>query len=159
MVTVIQRVSQTSVTVASGKHAEIGKGLLILLGIGKGDMKGDAEHLAEKIVRLRIFEDNKGRMNRSLLDVHGSALVVSQFTLLADTSRGSRPGFEDAAPPDQAEALYDYFVERVRSLGVPAQTGVFGAHMDVLLTNSGPVTLILKSPPAGRDRKTGGTSG
>lgn len=157
MVTVVQRVSKASVT-TEGKAAEIEAGLLILLGIGREDDEDDALGLAEKVVGLRIFEDEKGKMNRSLLDIRGEALVVSQFTLLANLSRGRRPSFEAAAPPDRAEKLYDRFVEEVRSLGVPTQTGVFGAPMNVQLTNSGPVTLMVHSPDRsgqGKDRRKG----
>jgi D-tyrosyl-tRNA(Tyr) deacylase len=145
MITVVQRVSQASVTIDSRCCSEIGEGLLILVGVGKGDIKTDAEELAGKITHLRIFGDEKGRMNRSLMDIQGSALVVSQFTLLADTSRGRRPGFDDAAPPDQAEALYNHFVEKVRVQGINTQTGVFGAFMQVQLINNGPVTLLLQN--------------
>lgn len=152
MVAVVQRVSEASVTTEE-KVAEIGEGLLILLGIGAQDDEREAHAMAEKVVQLRIFEDEQGKMNRSLLDIGGEALVVSQFTLLANLDRGRRPSFEAAAPPNRAEKLYDRFVEQVRFLGVPAETGVFGAHMQVALTNSGPVTLVVHSPGGKRQGK------
>lgn len=145
MVAVLQRVDRASVTVEERKVSEIEEGLLILLGIGKTDSRKAADKLSEKIVHLRIFEDENGRMNRSLLDIQGSVLVVSQFTLLANTERGRRPGFDDAAPPDHAEPLVTYFVEQIRSMGVRALSGEFGAHMQVRLTNDGPVTIVLES--------------
>lgn len=147
MITVIQRVACASVTIDSKKICKIGEGLLILLGAAKGDSHDHAEDLGEKVAHLRIFEDEKGKMNRSLIDTCGSALVVSQFTLLANTARGRRPGFEEAAPPGEARGLYDAFVDKIRSMGIPTQTGLFGATMQVDLTNSGPVTLILESRP------------
>lgn len=153
MVTVVQRVSKASVT-TEGKAAKIDSGLLIFLGIGREDDADDALALAEKVVHLRIFEDEKGKMNRSLLDIRGQALVVSQFTLLANLGRGRRPSFEAAAPPERAEELYDRFVEKVRSLGVPTQTGVFGAFMNIELTNAGPVTLMVHSPDKDRQEKS-----
>jgi D-tyrosyl-tRNA(Tyr) deacylase len=145
MVAVLQRVLQASVTIDSRPFSEIGKGLLILLGVSRGDEEKTADELAEKVARLRIFEDDQNKMNRSLLDTRGSALVVSQFTLLADTTRGRRPGFEEAAPPDRAEELYQRFVKTLHTLGVPAETGLFGSAMEVHLVNDGPVTLILDS--------------
>jgi D-tyrosyl-tRNA(Tyr) deacylase len=144
LITVVQRVSRASVTTPLGRD-EIGKGLLVLLGVRLEDCEQDADELAAKIVHLRIFEDEQGKMNRSLLDERGSILVISQFTLLANTGRGRRPSFEQAAPPAQAVPLYDRFVEKIRSFGIVARTGVFGAHMDVELINEGPVTLILRS--------------
>jgi D-tyrosyl-tRNA(Tyr) deacylase len=120
---------------------EIGRGLLVLLGVGPDDATAEVEWLAEKVVNLRIFEDNEGKMNRSLLDAGGAMLVVSQFTLFGDCRKGRRPSFTDAAPPELAEQLYDEFVARTRSLGVEVATGVFRAHMNVALVNDGPVTL------------------
>ena len=140
---VCQRVSEARVRVADEVVAEIGAGLCILLGVARGDGEGDAERLAAKIARLRIFRDAEGRFDRSLVDVGGSALVVSQFTLLADTAKGNRPSFTDAAPPEEAEPLYERFCEALRTLGVPVEQGVFGARMRVELVNDGPVTILL----------------
>jgi D-aminoacyl-tRNA deacylase len=122
---------------------EIGAGLCVLLGVARGDTAEAAGRLAAKLARLRIFADEEGRFDRSLLDLGGSALVVSQFTLLADTSKGNRPSFTDAAPPDVAEPLYERFCHELRTLGVPVEQGVFGARMDVELVNDGPVTIVL----------------
>jgi len=144
MKAVIQRVSRGSVTVEGKVVSQIGEGLLILLGIGPADDEAVADQLAKKIVNLRIFEDEKEKMNLSLLDVSGEALVVSQFTLYADTSRGRRPSFIDAAKPDQAEPLVTYFAKYLIAQGVPTQMGVFGAHMKVELVNDGPVTIVLE---------------
>ncbi|MDX1764273.1 MAG: D-aminoacyl-tRNA deacylase [bacterium] len=152
MVTVVQRVSKASVT-TGGRVAEIAAGLLILLGVGRDDDDDAARSLATKVVQLRIFEDESGKMNRSLLDIRGEALVVSQFTLLANLERGRRPSFEAAAPPDRAEKIYHRFVEAVRALGVPTETGVFGAAMNVQLTNTGPVTLVVHSPNQSRQKR------
>jgi len=142
---VIQRVSRARVVIESREHSSIQLGILILLGVEKGDTAQDAHALAKKIVELRIFEDEAGKMNRSVLDVHGEILAVSQFTLLGDCRKGRRPSFDDAAPPDEARQLYDAFVESLRSTGVRVQTGVFQANMDVELVNQGPVTFILES--------------
>ena len=142
---VVQRVKQASVR-TEGHYAEIGGGMLILLGVAKGDGEKEAAWLAKKLSSLRIFEDSAGKMNLSLKDVGGEALVVSQFTLLADLSRGRRPGFDRAAPPKEAEELYGRFVELLRAEGVPVQTGVFGARMEVALVNDGPVTLVIDRP-------------
>jgi D-tyrosyl-tRNA(Tyr) deacylase len=139
----IQRVSHASVTVDGQQVASIGPGLLVLLGIAADDTRETAEQLARKIVELRIFDDEQGRMNRSLLDVGGQMLVVSQFTLLADCRKGRRPSFTAAAPPALAEQLYEYFVQCVRQTGISVATGIFRAMMDVSLTNCGPVTIIL----------------
>ena len=144
MKAVIQRVSRGSVTVEGKIVSEIGKGLLILLGIGPADTMGVVEQMAQKIVHLRIFEDEEEKMNLSLLDVKGEALVVSQFTLYADTSRGRRPSFINAAKPDLAEPLVTSFAHQMASLGVPTQMGVFGARMEVELVNDGPVTIVLE---------------
>jgi len=142
---VIQRVSRARVVIESREYSSIQLGILILLGVEKGDTAQDATALAKKIVELRIFEDEAGKMNRSVLDVHGEILAVSQFTLLGDCRKGRRPSFDDAAPPDEARQLYDAFVESLRSTGVRVQTGVFQANMDVELVNQGPVTFILES--------------
>jgi D-aminoacyl-tRNA deacylase len=141
---VIQRVSYGAVIVDNERTAEIGKGLVILVGIGHGDGEAQADWLAEKCANLRIFEDEAGKMNRSVLDIGGSALVVSQFTLYADAQKGRRPAFVDAAPPEQAEPLVDYFARRLRDFSVPVQTGIFQAHMRVEIHNDGPVTLSLE---------------
>jgi D-tyrosyl-tRNA(Tyr) deacylase len=141
---VLQRVTIGKVTVDGQTIAECGLGLVILLGIGPQDTEAQARLLAEKTANLRIFEDAQGKMNLSLLDVHGEAIVVSQFTLYADTRRGRRPSFTEAALPDQARPLVDYFAECLRGLGVPTQTGVFGAHMRLEIHNDGPVTIILE---------------
>lgn len=143
MKAVVQRVSASSVTVDGEQIAKIGRGLAVLLGIEKGDTTKDVNFLAEKIANLRIFEDNAGKMNLSVLDVHGEALVVSQFTLLGDCSKGRRPGFDKAASPDLADSLYNEFVEMLNACGVPVQTGRFGAKMLFDIANYGPVTLIL----------------
>ncbi len=121
----------------------IGPGLCVLLGVAREDAAADAERLAGKIARLRVFEDDGGRFDPSLLDVGGSALVVSQFTLIADTAKGNRPSFAGAAAPEQAEPLYEFFCTALRELGVPVETGVFGAKMQVELVNDGPVTIVL----------------
>ena len=143
MKAVVQRVSASSVTVDGEQIAKIGRGLAVLLGIEKGDTTKDVNFLAEKIANLRIFEDNAGKMNLSVLDVHGEALVVSQFTLLGDCSKGRRPGFDKAASPDLADSLYNEFVEMLNACGVPVQTGRFGAKMLFDIANYGPVTFIL----------------
>ena len=123
---------------------EIGAGLCVLLGVARGDTAADAERLAAKVANLRIFENEEGKFDRSLLDVSGAALVVSQFTLIADTDRGNRPSFSAAARPEQAQPLYERFCAGLRELGVPVETGVFGARMEVELVNDGPVTIILE---------------
>lgn len=137
----IQRVSEASVTVDGEVTGRIGRGLLVLLGVGTGDGTVEVEWLCEKLAGLRIFNDDAGKMNRSLVDVGGAMLVVSQFTLFGDARKGRRPSFTDAAPPELAERLYDDFVVRVRALGIEVATGVFRAQMDVALVNDGPVTL------------------
>ncbi len=146
MIAVVQRVSEAAVTVAEKTVGRIDKGLLVLLGVGKGDAEKDADYLADKIIGLRIFEDGNGKMNRSLTDVGGRMLVVSQFTLLGDCSKGRRPSFINAADPESANALYEYFSRRVARNGIEVETGRFGAMMAVSLVNDGPVTLILESP-------------
>lgn len=142
---VIQRVSEASVTVEGRVVGAIGQGLLILLGVGAGDGEAEAKLLAEKSANLRIFADDEGRFNRSLLDTGGEALVVSQFTLYADTRRGRRPSFSDAAPPEIAAPLVDAFANELRRLGIIVRTGQFGAMMQVALVNDGPVTILLDS--------------
>ena len=140
----IQRVSHASVTVEQQTISSIGKGLLILLGIGHRDGEEQVQFLAEKTANLRIFEDEQGKTNLSVLDVKGEAIVVSQFTLYADSRKGRRPSFIDAALPDVAEPLVNRFVELLRSHGVPTQTGKFGANMQVEIHNDGPVTIWLE---------------
>lgn len=142
---VIQRVKSSSVTVDGETVGSIGPGLMVLLGVAADDQERDAALLASKIINLRVFEDDQGKMNLSLLDTGGEMLVVSQFTLLADCSRGRRPSFIKAAGPDTARPLYRHFTKLVRQEGVTAATGRFGAMMDVALVNDGPVTLILES--------------
>lgn len=142
---VIQRVKESSVTIDGEVVGKIGAGLLVLLGVADDDGAADAEALAAKIPVLRIFEDDNAKMNRSLLDVGGSMLVVSQFTLLGDCRKGRRPSFIKAAQPDKATKLYNHFIDLVKNQGVTVETGRFGAMMDVALINDGPVTLILES--------------
>ena len=142
---VVQRVSAASVTVDGAVVGQIARGLLILLGVGQGDTRAEAVLLAEKIANLRIFADDAGRFNRSALDIGGAALVVSQFTLYADTRRGRRPSFSGAAQPDVAAPLVESFAAALRSRGLPVATGVFGAQMSVALANDGPVTIVLDS--------------
>ncbi|HOF86760.1 MAG TPA: D-aminoacyl-tRNA deacylase [Armatimonadota bacterium] len=145
---VVQRVSSASVTVEGKIVGAIGAGVLVLLGVGQGDDEADADYLAEKIAHLRIFLDDDGKMNRGLLDTGGAALVVSQFTLYGDARRGRRPGYSAAAPPDEADRLYQYFCARLRAHGVPVEQGVFQAMMRVALVNDGPVTILLDSGKA-----------
>ena len=136
---VVQRVSRARVTPGGA----IGGGLCVLLGLAGGDGEEQAARLAGKVARLRIFPDEAGRFDRSIIDVSGAALVVSQFTLIADTAKGNRPSFVDAAPPEQAEPLYERFCFELRALGVPVETGVFGEKMEVELVNDGPVTIVV----------------
>ena len=142
---VLQRVSEASVAVDGEIEASIGPGFLILLGVGEEDTEEDILRLAEKTVHLRIFEDETGKFNRSLLDIAGSVLVVSQFTLFANCRKGRRPSFTSAAKPDWAEPLYEEFIRTLRAKEIPVKTGVFGAMMDVRLVNQGPVTICLDS--------------
>jgi D-tyrosyl-tRNA(Tyr) deacylase len=142
---VVQRVREASVTVAGRAVARIGPGLLVLLGVGQGDTEQDAAHLAEKVVHLRIFPDDAGQMNRSVQDVAGALLVVSQFTLYGDARKGRRPSFAQASPPAEAERLYRRFVDGVSDSGLPVAQGIFQADMDVSLVNQGPVTILLDS--------------
>lgn len=141
---VLQRVRNGRVSVAGRVIAEIGPGVVILLGVGPQDGEEQAQYLAEKIATLRIFEDEQGKINRSLLEVGGAAIVVSQFTLYADTRKGRRPSFTDAAPPEIARPLVERFADLLRSQGVPTQTGEFGAHMLVEIANDGPVTIWME---------------
>jgi D-aminoacyl-tRNA deacylase len=142
---VIQRVSRARVTVNGQISGEIGHGLLVLLAVGHDDTETDATYFAEKIAGLRIFEDENGKMNRSVQDVGGSVLAVSQFTLYGDVRRGKRPSFDDAAPPEQARHLYEFFVQRIRAAGLRCETGRFQEMMQVELLNEGPVTILLDS--------------
>ena len=140
----LQRVSEAKVVVAGETIGACEKGLLILLGVQNGDTRKEAEFLADKCLQLRIFADDEGKMNRSLLDIQGELLVISQFTLYADTRRGRRPSFIDAALPEISEPLYEHFVECLRASGVKVATGSFGAEMQVSLVNDGPVTILLE---------------
>jgi len=142
---VIQRVNRSRVRVDGQTTGEIGQGLLILLGVGQGDTPKEADYLLEKIINLRIFEDAGGKMNLSLLETGGQLMVISQFTLYADCRKGRRPSFTDAAPPEEAQKLYDYFVGAARNRGLQVATGIFQALMEVELINFGPVTILLDS--------------
>lgn len=142
---VVQRVSRAQVTVNGEITGQIGLGLLVLLGVGRDDTEADAIYLAEKIAGLRVFEDDQGKMNRSVQDVEGSVLAVSQFTLYGDVRRGKRPSFDAAAPPERARQLYDFFVEQIRAAGLRCETGRFQEMMQVELVNEGPVTILLDS--------------
>ncbi len=142
---VVQRVASASVTVDGKLISEIGKGLLIFHGVAHEDTSADLDYLTNKVANLRVFEDDEGRMNRSLLEVGGEALVVSQFTLYGDCRKGRRPSFIDAAPPDKAEALYQQFIRALSNTGISVRSGIFQAMMDVELVNDGPVTILLDS--------------
>ena len=142
---VLQRVSSARVIIDNKEYSRIATGLLVLVGVEKDDTSSDAEMLARRIVELRIFEDDGGKMNRSVAEIGGHILAVSQFTLLGDCRKGRRPSFDPAAPAETARALYQEFVDRIRALGIPVSTGVFQAMMNVELTNNGPVTFILDS--------------
>ena len=144
----IQRVSRAEVRIAGKVEGSIGTGAVVLIGVATVDSHKDADYLADKLIHLRIFSDNNGKMNLSAMDVGAGLLLVSQFTLYGDCRKGRRPGFDSAAPPEQARELYQYFVNKVRQSGLVTQTGVFQAHMEVELTNDGPVTLMLESPAA-----------
>lgn len=143
---VLQRVKEARVDVAGATVGAISTGLLILIGVGANDTRKDAEYLADKVIHLRIFPDEAGRMNRSILEIGGELLVASQFTLYGDCKKGRRPSFDQAAPPELARSLYEYFVEQLRCRNITVQTGVFQAGMEIHLVNSGPVTFILDSP-------------
>jgi len=145
---VVQRVSRAEVTINDWISGEIGLGLLVLLGVGRDDTEADATYLAEKVAGLRIFEDEEGKMNRSVHDVAGSVLAVSQFTLYGDVRRGKRPSFDAAAPPERARQLYELFVDRIRAAGLRCETGRFQEMMQVELVNEGPVTILLDSGKA-----------
>jgi D-aminoacyl-tRNA deacylase len=141
---VVQRVAEARVRVESEVVGEIGPGLCVLLGVARGDDEAAAERLAGRVARLRIFENDEGKFDRSVLDTGGAVLVVSNFTLIGDTAKGNRPSFSGAAPPDRSEPLYVSFWAALRELGVPVETGVFGARMRVELANDGPVTILLE---------------
>lgn len=142
---VVQRADRGSVTVEGRVVGEIGRGLVVLLGVGRGDTKNDAEYLAGKIANLRIFEDEQGKMNLSILDTGGEVLAVSQFTLYGDCRKGRRPGFSEASPPEEARSLYEIFVKELKKIGVGVATGCFREHMKLEIINDGPVTLLLDS--------------
>lgn len=144
MKVVVQRVKKASVEVADKLVSQIAQGFLLLIGVEKNDTMAQADYLAKKVANLRIFEDEGGKMNLSILDIKGEILAVSQFTLAGDTSRGNRPGFETAARPEQAKPLYEYFVSALQSYNIPVATGIFQAEMQVALINDGPVTFILE---------------
>jgi D-tyrosyl-tRNA(Tyr) deacylase len=145
MIAVIQRVTKARVTIGGEEVGRIGRGLVVLLGVAKGDGEKQAKELAEKVVKMRIFGDDQGKMNKSIGEVGGEILVVSQFTLLADTKAGRRPSFSAAAEPETARRLYELFIENVKIIGIPTQSGKFGAIMEVELINDGPVTIIVRS--------------
>jgi D-aminoacyl-tRNA deacylase len=151
---ILQRVSEASVTVSGKVVGSVGRGLCVLVGVARGDSALDAEWLATKVVELRIFEDAEGKMNRSLLDAGGALLAVSQFTLLGDAKKGRRPAFTDAAPPEEAQPLYEKFCALCRERGVRVEQGVFRATMQVRIVNEGPVTLLLDSRAADTRRST-----
>ncbi len=143
MIGLIQRVKRASVTINNELYSKIDSGILVLYGVEKGDIKEKAEKIADKISKLRIFEDDQGKMNKSVIDVSGEILVVSQFTLAGNCSKGTRPSFDNAESPDKANEMYEYFIEQLKQRGLAVKTGVFGAMMDVELINDGPVTFIL----------------
>lgn len=151
MKAVLQRVSKASVTVDGNVVGSIETGLMILVGVEQGDSESDSTFLARKSAEMRIFPDEEGKMNRSLTDVGGRALVISQFTLVADWKKGRRPSFIKAAPPEEGNRLYEHFAQELRALGVHVETGIFGAHMDVSLVNDGPVTILLEYQSAHGD--------
>lgn len=145
MIALLQRVNKASVEVGGETISEIGKGILIFLGIDKKDSKKDVEYLADKVVNLRIFEDNNSKMNLSIKDVGGEIMVVSEFTLAGDCKKGNRPSFDKAMPPEEAEKLYRDFIDSLRSKGIPVKEGIFRSFMHVSLINEGPVTFILNT--------------
>lgn len=149
MIACVQRVSRAEVRVAGQLSGRIERGLLVLLGVARDDTEADVRYLADKVAGLRVFEDDQGKMNLALADVGGAMLVVSQFTLLGDTRRGRRPGFDAAAPPELAERLYEQFAALVAQSGIPVATGQFRQHMEVELVNDGPVTLLVESKRSG----------
>jgi D-tyrosyl-tRNA(Tyr) deacylase len=140
---VVQRVSRASVAIEGTIYSQIGRGLVVLLGVARGDTASDAERLASRIARLRIFSDEQGKFDRNVVEEAGAVLVVSQFTLIADTGKGNRPSFTEAAPPEEAQPVYEAFARALESAGTPVATGVFGARMEVALVNEGPVTIVL----------------
>jgi len=142
----IQRVTRAEVRIGNNVEGRISAGIVALIGIASGDTSKDADYLADKLIHLRIFSDPQGKMNLSALDTQAGLLLISQFTLYGDCRKGRRPGFDAAAPPEQARKLYQYFVDKVRQSGLVTETGVFQAHMEVELVNDGPVTLLLESP-------------
>jgi D-tyrosyl-tRNA(Tyr) deacylase len=142
---VVQRVKNAGVVIRGNRVAWIDKGLMVLLGVGATDSKKDADYLAEKVVNLRIFEDDEGKMNRSLIDVNGELLIVSQFTLYGDCRKGRRPSFVSAAPPEKGNELYNYFVNKLMQFDIPVKTGVFQEEMLVEINNDGPVTILIDS--------------
>lgn len=144
MKALIQRVKSASVTIDGLLYSKIGQGLLVFLGVEKGDDKLNAEKLADKLSKLRIFEDENEKMNHSILDIEGEMLIVSQFTLCGDCKKGTRPSFDKSAPPKIANELYEYFISQIKSFNIPVQTGKFGAMMDVELINDGPVTFMVE---------------
>lgn len=144
MIGLLQRVKHSSVTIDNELYSEIGAGILVLFGVEKGDEKEKADKIADKIAKLRIFEDENGKMNKSVTDISGEILVVSQFTLAGNCSKGTRPSFDNAEEPKRAKEIYEYFIEKLKEKGLPVKHGVFGAMMDVELINDGPVTFILK---------------
>lgn len=144
MKAVIQRVASASVAVEDNIVGQIGPGIMVLLGVEKGDAEAQADWLAEKIITLRIFSDDAGKMNLSLKDINGGLLIVSQFTLAGNCAKGRRPSFDTAAPPDEGKRLYEYFVNAAKQTGIPVETGIFQADMQVALVNDGPVTFILE---------------
>lgn len=143
MIGLIQRVKRASVTIDNKLYSNIESGILVLFGVEKGDVKEKADRIADKISKLRIFEDENGKMNKSVTDISGEILVVSQFTLAGNCSKGTRPSFDNAEEPQKANVMYEYFIEQLKQKGLPVKTGVFGAMMDVELINDGPVTFIL----------------